>query len=383
MERILNPNNAFRCVHIVSFNDSHDYLIRRHGTLILHILPGKGKKILRFPLLNSLRVAQVFRKLVKQFGVSLLVDSYGNILDNGLPTVLAGRWTGIPTLVTVQNDYHQMFKTIPIYLKLGLLNDTLEGVVYRAATHIRCVRQSLVNYVKEHGISEDKISYLPRAFDLSTFSQPTTLDKEDFCKKFRIDRNHRETIALCVAKMSPQKNLKSLLKAFAEASLHVPQLRLWIVGRGKQEKELRLLSVGLGIEKKVRFFNSIPQRELRCVYSLSHFLVFPSLFEGLSRVVVEALYYGLPVIGSDIPGVVELIQHKFNGLLVDPNKINDIALSMVRLAIDKRLRMQLSRNAPCIVREGFAGDVIWELEAKLYQSVIEKHQIHSIRACSE
>lgn len=374
MERILNPKNAFKCVHIVSFNDAHDYSIRRHGTLLLHILPGKGKKILRFPLLNSLRVAQAFRRLVRQYNVPLLVDSYGNVLDNGLPTVLAGKWTGIPTLVTVQNDYHQMFKAVRIYLKSFMINNMLERVVYRSATHIRCVRPSLVNYVKEHGISEGKISYLPRAFDLATFSEPTATDKEQFRKKFDLDSKCRETIALCVAKMSPQKNLKRLLRAFAEATLYVPHLNLWMVGSGEQEKELRLLSTGLGIEKKIQFFSSLPQRELRCAYGLSHFLVLPSLFEGLPRVVVEALYYGLPVISSNIPGVVELVKDNFNGLLVNPKRIDDIALGLIRLAIDKRFYVRLSKNAPCIVHERFMGEAIWEKEANLYKTLIKNYQ---------
>jgi len=204
---------------------------------------------------------------------------------------------------------------------------------------------------------------------------PTASDKDDFCKKFQIDRNDQMTIALSVAKMSPQKNLKRLLRAFAKASLHIPQLYLWMVGSGEQEKELHLLSIQLGVEKRIQFFSSIPQNELRCAYNLSDFLVFPSIFEGLPRAVVEALYYGLPVIGANIPGVLELVQNGFNGLLVDPKQIDDIAFSMVRLAIDKQLRMQLSRNAPCIVRKRFMGDAIWGLEAKLYQSVIEGHKI--------
>jgi len=172
MERILNPKNAFRCVHIVSFNEAHHFSIRRYGTLLLHTVPRMSKKILRFPLLSSLRVAQVFKKLVKQYGVSLLIDSYGNILDNGLPTVLAARWCGIPSLVTVQNDYHQLFSTKRIYLGYTKLNNILEHFIYRNATHIRSVSPALVSYIKEHGIKESNISYLPRAFDLSTFTQP-------------------------------------------------------------------------------------------------------------------------------------------------------------------------------------------------------------------
>jgi glycosyltransferase involved in cell wall biosynthesis len=77
------------------------------------------------------------------------------------------------------------------------------------------------------------------------------------------------------------------------------------------------------------------------IYALSDIICLPSLMEGLGLVVLEAMYFKVPVIASNVGGIPEIIKDGVNGLLVKPRDSQALASAVIRVISDQKLRNQL------------------------------------------
>jgi glycosyltransferase involved in cell wall biosynthesis len=73
-------------------------------------------------------------------------------------------------------------------------------------------------------------------------------------------------------------------------------------------------------------------------------LVLPSLTEGMPMVLLEAQYFGLPIVASKVGGIPEIVTHERNGFLVQPGDSAGLAKSIIRLLQDEDLALQI-KNA--------------------------------------
>ncbi len=151
------------------------------------------------------------------------------------------------------------------------------------------------------------------------------------------------TRLLHVGRLSYQKNQSFLLRAFAKIAQANPTWVLTLVGDGEQRQEVEDLISKLGLEKRVELIGAVT--DLENWYSQSACLVFPSLWEGFPNAVVEAMSYGLPVIGlTTTSGVNELVKNKVNGLLSDNNE-KAFANTIQQIIDDDTFRQQAGREA--------------------------------------
>jgi len=146
---------------------------------------------------------------------------------------------------------------------------------------------------------------------------------------------------LCVARLIPIKGHIVLLRAFAEAKRHLPELELDIAGRGPLEPALRALARELGVADSVRFVGYVaPVADAieRCAI-----VVVPSLGEGFGMVALEAMERARPVIAAEIGGLGELVQHGKTGLLVAPGDHAPLCDAILELAGDLPRAAEMGR----------------------------------------
>ena len=126
----------------------------------------------------------------------------------------------------------------------------------------------------------------------------------------------REQVIVSAGRLSRQKNMPLLLKAFARFSPNHPEFRLRIFGEGRLREELEALTVSLGIAQKVE----LPGRSTALLEKMNSAAMFvlPSDYEGMPNVLLEAMCMGMPCISTDCPsgGPRELIRDGENGLLI-------------------------------------------------------------------
>lgn len=191
---------------------------------------------------------------------------------------------------------------------------------------------------------------------VSSIFQP---QKEEKVFKIRKKYGLSKDYLLTIGTHEPRKNFQKTLKAFQKFRSH------FLVSSKKNEIELVLAGrKGWGgklvIPENVRYLGFIKKEDLPSLYSGAIMFVYPSLYEGFGLPVVEAMACGCPVISSLSGSLSEIIEGC--ALIVDPENEKEIAISMSKLFIDRKLRDELSekgiKNSKRFTWEKAAVDVI-------------------------
>ena len=168
------------------------------------------------------------------------------------------------------------------------------------------------------------------------------------------------------------KGYDTLIKALT--GIDSKLYELWIVGGGADRKKLEELTK----EIPVKFFGY--QINLSKYYNSFNIFVQPSRFEGFGRTVKEAMYFGLPVIGSDTGGIKVQIKHEVTGLLVPPNDPGALRKSIKRLLKDPSLRKNLGEKAhKKVMLEGDMETLINKSVLPLFQAVLKNYTRNGTR----
>jgi glycosyltransferase involved in cell wall biosynthesis len=117
-----------------------------------------------------------------------------------------------------------------------------------------------------------------------------------------------------------------LIEAWRKADLG-SRAELWLVGSGKFPESARAV-------EGVRYFGHVQRAKLAELMRRAHVFVFPSFFEGLAQVQVEALASGLPVIGTDESGASDVVAEGETGFIVPAGSVDHLEHCLARLAGD-------------------------------------------------
>ena len=123
-----------------------------------------------------------------------------------------------------------------------------------------------------------------------------------------------EKIISIVASLRPCKGHSYLLNAISLAVKEIPDIKLWIIGDGSLKDKLESEVIPLGIEKNVIFWGE--KNNVGELLGKTSVFILSSLREGLPVSLVEAMASALPIIGTDVGGVPEIVKNKENGFIV-------------------------------------------------------------------
>ena len=152
-----------------------------------------------------------------------------------------------------------------------------------------------------------------------------------------------------VARLDEQKGIRHLLNACPEILKRCPSAQFLIVGDGALRRELEQQCLDLGITDRV-IFTGYQLDAYRYLGAMNVF-VMPSLFESWGFTAIEAMWAGLPVICSRIPGPTEFITNEQTGILIDVADPGAIAEAVVRLWIDPEFGRTLASAGEAYARE--------------------------------
>lgn len=150
---------------------------------------------------------------------------------------------------------------------------------------------------------------------------------------------------LYVGRLVRQKGLDRWLRVAAAVSERDPEAEFHIVGDGPLRAELEVLVDALGLGGRVRFLGHIANESLLEVYRSARVLLLTSHYEGLCRVAVEAAACGVPVVGTRITGIEDLIDDSVSGYLHQPQDETGLATSVLQLLQHPQLATAMGRRA--------------------------------------
>jgi glycosyltransferase involved in cell wall biosynthesis len=175
-------------------------------------------------------------------------------------------------------------------------------------------------------------SVIPNGVDLTRF-RPST----------RVHSRHGGKIrCIAVARLVERKGLGDLIEALA--ALERGRFELEILGSGPDEQRLKDLACRLGVSREVIFAGSVSRSEIPGRYRDADIFTLASWEEAFGNVFAEAMASGLPIVGSAVGGIPELVEHGKNGFLVPPREPRALAAAIRLLADNPDLRAEIGRR---------------------------------------
>lgn len=173
-----------------------------------------------------------------------------------------------------------------------------------------------------------------------------------------------------VGRLVPVKGQKYLVAALERLIKEFPETVLVIVGDGHLRPELEKQAEEAGIRKNIIFTGW--RREVPEILSLFDILVFPSLNEGMGKVLVEGMALEKPIVASNAGGIRDLIEDGRNGILVPPKNPEVLANAISKLMKNRALAENLGKNGRDRVYPDFdASTMVAKIEG-LYESLLGK-----------
>jgi glycosyltransferase involved in cell wall biosynthesis len=198
----------------------------------------------------------------------------------------------------------------------------LTRLIWFRAKHVVAVTNSLKQLALETAPGMD-IKVIPNGIDTDLFRPLKTESKDP--SKFNL---------ICVARLVRRKGIENILAAISR--LRSNDIKLSIVGTGEYRHVLERRCHELGLEAIVQFKGFCRRELLPNLYAQSDAFILTSYSEAFGNVFAEAMACGLPVIGSDIGGIPDLIKED-TGILVPPDDIDAIVRAILRLQHSKPL----------------------------------------------
>ncbi len=189
----------------------------------------------------------------------------------------------------------------------------------------------------------NKLSVIHNGVDTTRFNPQVKGDA--IRERFHLGQSKVAVFVGALTTFHAYKGVDVLLKAFKNTCETI-DLRLLIVGAGDLSANYKKLAEELGIFSKVIFTGRVKDLELPEYYAASDFAILPSKdsSEGFGLALLEAMATGKPVIGSRVGGIPEFVIEGANGLLVEPNNVDQLARAMLSLARDDDSRSTMGRS---------------------------------------
>ncbi len=261
------------------------------------------------------RVVPALRQLMRDHRIDLV---HTHLYHANLYGRLATRRENLPVIASVHNTYHRT------KWHRRLLNRLLARRTYAVTAGSAEVERDLLTIDR---IPRDKVVRLPNCIDLDRVETGLTASEA----KRQLGFQESDIVIGTVGRVEEQKGHTYLLEAFAQVRQQPggDALRLLIVGDGRMLPRLHETAATLGLEEVCRFPGQLAK--LADVYRAVDLFAMPSLWEGLSLAMLEAMAAGLPVIATDVGGAREVLGDNQCGRLVPPRDATALARAITDL----------------------------------------------------
>lgn len=248
---------------------------------------------------------------------------------------------------------HNCEKSLPRSLGYALRTAVarITGVMRRNVHAFICLTAFQKKWFVEAGFSSNVISVIPNSVPAVGESRADDL--------LRSPASHGERFALFAGRLSPEKDLPTLLQAAARC----PEIPIRIAGSFWRMPELPATA-----PPNVTFLGEQPRDELEALYRACDMVLFVTgCYEGFPSVLLESMAHARPVICARIGGLPEIVEDEKQGLLFTPGDADDLASKMQRLWKDPAACAKLGAAGQKKVVEAYNPVQVYAALMRVYQ----------------
>jgi phosphatidylinositol alpha-1,6-mannosyltransferase len=242
----------------------------------------------------------------------------------------------------------------------------------RVVANSRCTAQ----LAQSKGVLDERLAVIPPGVELDRFNKPTDVaaDKRAWGVEGR-------RIILFVGRLARRKGIKEFVENSLPKIIRViPGVCFLVVGENPTESlihrddmvaEITAAVAKLGLEDHVRLLGSLGDSQLIELYQVCDLVVLPALktnddVEGFGIALLEAAATGLPAVATRVGGIPDAIEDEKSGILVDPDRYDQLSQSVIGLLTDEEKRRGMGEYAKVRVNEKFS----WRRIVSCYEAVL-------------
>ncbi len=309
---------------------------------------------------NDFSLIPRLKKIFKEVNPHMVhTHSWGTLVEG----VLAAKWARVPIIIHGEHGtFHKDFKRKWVQKIFFSLTDQILSVSALLADQLS----------RDLGIKRTRILPILNGVDVQKFA-PDAAKRKQYREQWGFGQN--DVLIGTVGRPMKVKNHQLMIRALKRLREQGYPVHFAIVGDTplrSLKNELVALAQSLGVADRVHFLGF--QSDVPGYLNMFDIFVLPSLSEGCSNVIQEAMATGLPIVASRVGGNPELVQDGETGLLFESNSVEALARALQTLLDDPQKAQALGNRALQRAREAFSLEKMVEnYEALYYRLLKEKN----------
>lgn len=335
----------------------------------LHFYRTPAVWLSKVPGADPLAVMEATRRRVLEVAKQVkpdLIHAHSPVL-NVLPALRVGQRLSIPVVYEIRAFWEDAAVDHGTSTEGGMryrLTRGLETYAVRKADHVFTICEGLRTDLVERGVSSDKITVIPNAVTVESFSQNSS---DSFAIRDDLGLSESKVIGF-IGSFYAYEGLDLLIDALPGMLRQIPNLKVLLVGGGPQESVLREKIVSKGLSERVIFTGRIPHEKVGQYYDLIDVLIYARLPMRLTNLVtplkpLEAMAQKKLFVASDVGGHRELVRDGETGILFKAGDAAELAEKVVELLKSPDLWTALRNQG----RQFVVNERTWEKSVSRYR----------------
>jgi glycosyltransferase involved in cell wall biosynthesis len=282
-------------------------------TKSLNLISQKYKnRLINYPINYCSKTLQCIRTVILSSYIKLIEPIFKSYQPDIIVIVQGTIEISSAGLVVAKKNGYKTISFIPLAfhlhkvgVKFGIIRDFVNKYFYNLPDFFITISNSMKDQLILHGVSPNRIQVIYCGIDLDSYQYQ---DKQKSREKYGF-KEHEYVIAIIGQIRFEQKGQDIFVDAFSRNINKLTEVKLLIVGDGCDQENLKRLVKEKDLNEKVKLISW--QSDMSYIYSAIDMLVIPSHYEGLPLVMLESMYYNIPVIASSRDGMKEVLPEKW------------------------------------------------------------------------
>lgn len=345
----LSKNNGLN-INVLTYGDENQTFLKNY--VKYHVLKRYTNNMFAYLFFLPLDFFRLLRKinelkpdLVHFQGTHPLYSFAAVVLKRKYPTFLT-----VHGIMAVEMDFHREKK---FFLRWS--SKFLERITLSHLDNIIVVAPQIEAIVKT--FTKSRTFMIPNGIDLDAIHNIPALTN-----------NPKKHYIIYMGVLIPRKGVYTLLESFSLVKNQIEDINLFIAGSGEAEDELKKTVKRLDLQNDVKFLGFVKGAKKYSYLKSSEIVILPSLWESLPITVLEGMGCGKPIIASDVGGIPYLVEDGFNGFLIKPGDVEDLADKIILLLKNRPIAEEMGVKSG-LKAKNFDWTIIADKTLEVYQEV--------------
>jgi glycosyltransferase involved in cell wall biosynthesis len=362
--------NTFLTMRGMKGNRYESVLACAPGGALVDLVQRHGMEVKTFPsLVQPLHPLKDFRAVLDLTG-HLTTNSYQVVHTHNSKAGFVGRLSAklarVPVIVHTVHGFAFHGQEPPWR---RCLFRSLERLASHWCDKMIFISQPLVDWAAREGIGcTRKTTRIYSGIEMDRFHPVSVQEKNRLKAQWGLQE--RDAVIGMVSKLWEGKGHAFLIRTFKEIKNAKPEARLVIVGEGYLMESLKTLASQMGLSEAVIFTGFL--EDVSQIIATFDVAVLPSYFEGMGRVLLEAMAMEKPVVGTRVGGIPDLIEQGLNGYLVGPGNEKELASAVLKILNDDDLALRMGQAGRKKMTDCFSAESMVRSIEAVYREMLKK-----------